>query len=210
MAGLSAATGVPVPTIKYYLREGLLPPGRPLARNQAEYGPAHVRRLKLVRALADYGGLSIAAIAGLVRHLDDPGVSAGELLAEAQPAVAAPEEPGPAPGSGAAAERARDRVAALLARKGWDRLADHPSAATLTGVLASLLELGLDDVLDGLDDYAEAAEAAASADVRILGDVTDRERAVEVVALGTLLGDTLIAALRRLAQARLAEATYES
>ncbi|WP_231619067.1 MerR family transcriptional regulator [Nonomuraea sp. SBT364] len=200
MADLSAGTGVPVPTIKYYLREGLLPPGRPLARNQAEYGPAHVRRLKLVRALADYGGLSIAAIAGLVRHLDDPGVAGGTLLAEAQPAVTPPPEPG----GGAGAGRARRHVADLLARKGWDRLAAHPSAATLTGVLASLLELGLDDVLDRMDDYAAAAEAAAATDVRILGDVSDRERAVEVVVLGTLLGDTLIAALRRLAQAHLA------
>ncbi|WP_346281659.1 MerR family DNA-binding transcriptional regulator, partial [Pseudonocardia sp.] len=27
MAELSARTGVPIPTIKFYLREGLLPPG---------------------------------------------------------------------------------------------------------------------------------------------------------------------------------------
>ena len=35
---LSAQTGVPVPTIKYYLREGLLPEGERSAPTQAAYG----------------------------------------------------------------------------------------------------------------------------------------------------------------------------
>ena len=36
MAELSRRTGVPVPTIKYYLREGLLPPGERTSPNQAQ------------------------------------------------------------------------------------------------------------------------------------------------------------------------------
>ena len=32
---LSTASGVPVPTLKFYLREGLLPPGDAIAVNQA-------------------------------------------------------------------------------------------------------------------------------------------------------------------------------
>ena len=32
---LSSVTGVPVPTIKYYIREGLLPRGERTAANQA-------------------------------------------------------------------------------------------------------------------------------------------------------------------------------
>jgi hypothetical protein len=47
-------------------------------------------------------------------------------------------------------------------------------------------------------------------DLRVLGDVTDRERAVEVVVIGTLLGDTLLAAMRRLAQAHLSVETYRA
>ena len=35
---LSRATEVPVPTIKYYLREGLLPHGELSSPNQASYG----------------------------------------------------------------------------------------------------------------------------------------------------------------------------
>lgn len=70
IAELSRRSGETVPTIKYYLREGLLPPGEPVARNQARYGERHVARLRLVRALREAGGLSVAAAGELVRTLD--------------------------------------------------------------------------------------------------------------------------------------------
>src|SRR3954464_8089995 len=52
---LSRETGVPVATIKFYLRERLLSPGRSTAATQAEYGQVHVDRLRLIRALTDAG-----------------------------------------------------------------------------------------------------------------------------------------------------------
>lgn len=204
MADLSAETGVPVPTIKYYLREGLLPPGRPLGRNQAEYGAAHVRRLKLVRALADYGGLSISAIGDLVRSMEDPDVAKTALLGTAQKTVALNVRER----SGEHAEQAHQIMADLLAEKGWQALSGHPAVQTVVGVLTSLLELGHHDAVAALPQYAGHAEAVARTDLRVLGDMTDRERAVEVVVLGNLLGDTLMAALRRLAQARQSFDTY--
>ena len=62
ISGLSAATGVPVATIKYYLREELLPPGEASSATQATYGAEHVARLRLIRALVEVAGLSIAAV----------------------------------------------------------------------------------------------------------------------------------------------------
>ena len=44
---LAAVTGVTIPTIKFYLREGLLPSGVARAANQADYDETHVRRLRL-------------------------------------------------------------------------------------------------------------------------------------------------------------------
>src|SRR6478752_4591497 len=52
---LAGATGVTVPTIKYYLREGLLSEGARTSATQAEYGEDHVRRLRVVRALIESG-----------------------------------------------------------------------------------------------------------------------------------------------------------
>lgn len=40
MAELSRITGVSVPTIKYYVREGVLAPGEAISKNQALYGQA--------------------------------------------------------------------------------------------------------------------------------------------------------------------------
>ncbi len=57
---LSRQSGVPVATIKFYLREGLLPDGE---RTSAHPGPVrreHVARLRLIRALLGPGGLTVA------------------------------------------------------------------------------------------------------------------------------------------------------
>jgi len=43
MSALSRTTGVPVAAVKYYLREGLLPPGAPTGVNQAEEFAFEVR-----------------------------------------------------------------------------------------------------------------------------------------------------------------------
>lgn len=57
---LADRAGLPVGTVKYYLREGLLPPGERTAATRAEYGPDHVERLRLIRVLLGIGGLSVA------------------------------------------------------------------------------------------------------------------------------------------------------
>src|SRR6266702_5207862 len=84
IAELSRASAVPVPTIKYYVREGLLPPGELTSPNQAQYDEAHLRRLKLIRALVDVGGLSIAATRDVLASIDTPGKSLHDTLGKAQ------------------------------------------------------------------------------------------------------------------------------
>ena len=51
MKELVDTTGVPRTAIHHYQREGLLPPANKTAPNAALYGPEHVERLKLIRAL---------------------------------------------------------------------------------------------------------------------------------------------------------------
>ncbi|MGB8946164.1 MAG: MerR family transcriptional regulator, partial [Streptomyces sp.] len=80
---LSRRTGVPVPTIKYYVREGLLPPGELSSPNQAHYGETHERRLRLIRALLEVGGLKVSAIAEVLGAVDDPGRPLHKVLGAA-------------------------------------------------------------------------------------------------------------------------------
>src|SRR6478672_3001621 len=50
---LAERADVPLATVKYYLREGLLPPGENVGPRGADYGEAHLRRLRVLRALRD-------------------------------------------------------------------------------------------------------------------------------------------------------------
>ncbi|WP_196441730.1 MerR family transcriptional regulator [Planomonospora sp. ID67723] len=196
MAELSRATGVSVPMIKYYLREGLLAPGERTSPNQARYDDSHVRRIRLVRAMADYGGLSNAVIRDLLQRLDEPGLSLDARLGLAQRTVMPRREPGEGERWEAAACQARE----LIARQGWRQRPDSPAMLAITGVLAGLAELGYQGILDRLDAYAEAAALTAEADLDALAAEPNLERMVELVVAGTLLGDALVTALRRVAQ----------
>ena len=51
MSGLVEASGVPAPTIKHYLREGLLPEPVKTSRNMAWYRPETVERIRLIKRL---------------------------------------------------------------------------------------------------------------------------------------------------------------
>jgi DNA-binding transcriptional MerR regulator len=59
---LAEASGVPVPTIKHYLREGLLPEGTKTSRNMAYYPPELVDRVKLIKRLQEERFMPLRAI----------------------------------------------------------------------------------------------------------------------------------------------------
>jgi DNA-binding transcriptional MerR regulator len=62
MRELAAASGVPAPTIKHYLREGLLPEPIKTSRNMAYYPPEFVDRIKLIKRLQEERFLPLKAI----------------------------------------------------------------------------------------------------------------------------------------------------
>ncbi|MEU2030329.1 MerR family transcriptional regulator [Nocardia amamiensis] len=199
IAELSRVSGVSPATIKYYVREGLLPSGLRTHRNQAEYGDDHVSRLRLIRALLDIGGLSIEAAKELLAVLDSGSLSARDSLGHVQYALGGRRSP---VGDEQREAAARD-VAALLDRRGWRIHEDSPARGTLVDVCAALRLLGHVDVVAAMDDYAGASEAIAATDIALVGTERGLERMTETAIVGTILGDTLLAALRRLAQEHL-------
>jgi DNA-binding transcriptional MerR regulator len=62
MRELAAASGVPAPTIKHYLRERLLPEPVKTSRNMAYYPPEFVERIKLIKRLQEERFLPLKAI----------------------------------------------------------------------------------------------------------------------------------------------------
>lgn len=134
ISALSRASGVPVATIKYYLREGLLAPGIPTARNQADYGEEHLHRLRLIRVLMEVGGLGVAAVRAVLEAIDDDRLSAHQLLGVAHTALGPRTDDEPAPDD---VRAARADVAAFLTELGWQVRADAPAARALADVLAA-------------------------------------------------------------------------
>ena len=84
---LSERSGVSPATIKYYVREGLLPGGDRSGYNQVAYDESHLHRIRLLRALLGLGGLPVAATKEVIAAVDDPERSAHSTLGEAQRAV---------------------------------------------------------------------------------------------------------------------------
>lgn len=194
---LSQLSGVSAASIKYYAREGLLPAGERTGYNRTEYTDRHLDRLRLVRSLIDVGGLPVAAVARVLAAVDDPGLPLGEVLATAQHALPRAVAP---PSADALA-----RVAALVAERGWRVHEDNPGVRAVASVLDSYAQLGRDDLAATLPRYADAAALVAEADLdTVAGSVadpaTDRDAAAQTVVVGTVLGDQLLAGLRRIAQ----------
>jgi DNA-binding transcriptional MerR regulator len=71
IGALSKATGVKVPTIRYYEEIGLLPTSPRTASNRRTYGADIVRRLAFIRHARDLG-FEIEAIRQLLRLSADP------------------------------------------------------------------------------------------------------------------------------------------
>lgn len=186
---LAAASEVPVATIKYYLREKLLPEGERTSPTQASYGEGHLSRLRVIRALLT-AGVSIAETRNVVAALESPPAGAYDLLGVAHTAVT-PRQTGPVDTAPALA---------LYERLGGDPARCDPALLSgLAQALDTLDRAGFTVPADVLDRYVEGARRIAEAEID--GIPTDSpELAVQYIVLGTVLTEPLILALRRAAQ----------
>jgi len=204
IAELSRQTGVPVPTIKYYLREGLLPAGEATGPNQAQYGEEHVRRLRLIRTLVTVGGVSIAAV-GAVLDAIDTDRPLHDRLGVVQASVTRPSEDDTTDHSRAAARR---RVDELIARRKWHASGRGAAGQRLVSVLAAVDRLNYQVPDEMLDAYADAVERIATVDLDSIADRNHPEDLVEGMVIGTVLGDEVLMAMRRLAHQNESQRRY--
>ncbi|MER8096035.1 MerR family transcriptional regulator [Streptomyces goshikiensis] len=199
---LSRRTGVPVASIKYFLRQELLPAGRATAATLAEYGDEHVQRLRLIKALTALGGLSIAATRNVLAAIDQADSSEGALGAVSY-ALPVPVAAQSAAGDEEEAEAdatAGAEVAELLAALDWQAPGTSPHVQGLTTALKELRRLDARYAPGELAAYARLAESVARLDLERAAGVDDpvalAERAVIVFAICAPVFELL----RRLAQ----------
>lgn len=192
MSELSAETQVPVATLKYYLREGLLHSGTATSRTQATYDATHADRVRLIRALMESGKLSLGRVQQVLQTLDGPTVSRHDLLGTAQRAITPPlpREPD---------DKWTSTATQFVAGHGWQVDDDDPLLVLLGEQLRALSNADpelADESL--LARYADAADQLAAIDFSVVPEAPDD--ALRRVAVGTVLSDPVILTFRRLAQ----------
>ncbi|SDT47247.1 MerR HTH family regulatory protein [Pseudarthrobacter equi] len=189
---LSEVTGTSAASIKYYLREGLLPPGESVHATRASYTADHVKRLELIRSLRQIVGLNIEQIRSIVKMADD-GVPHLALLAHVQRVVL---KLGPDSG-----EVVRTAAAdAVVRMRNWP---DVPSDArdALDRHIALMEGLGIGSTLDLLDQYSSAVDSIAGLDLAATTAGQDTDSVILTAAVGMHLHSQLMLKLLALAQA---------
>lgn len=199
---LASASDVTVATVKYYLREGLLPEGRLRSATRADYGPVHLERLRLLRLLREVGDVPVERLRALVAALSEHAAPGSDRLGVLAAGAEALTDPAPPPGPHAA--RAEQLAAELVERGGWTRCPEGISQRDgLRAALETVLaweEVGLPVSADGLATYVAAADLVARQEIAALRDAPAEELLTQMV-VGQVVYERLLSVLRRLAEA---------
>ncbi|MGV4988269.1 MerR family transcriptional regulator [Streptomyces sp. NPDC001709] len=201
LAELSKHSGVSTATIKYYLREGLLPPGRQINATTAEYDEEHLRRLRLVRAMIQVGGVPVAKVREVLGHVDDDSLPRTIRLGAALwalPQVPEPDE------DDEYVQAAHQEIDTLLDRLGWQNAKQlttiSPAYRSLVVAVAAFRRLGYGFGSELLAPYAELMHRTAVLDLDNMETYPSQAERVEFAILGAILNEPVLQALHRLAQ----------
>ncbi|MFB4310854.1 MerR family transcriptional regulator [Actinomadura sp. GTD37] len=193
---LSDRSGLTVQTIKFYIREGLLPKGSAVTATRSEYDGRHLERLRLINALREVGDLPVAAIQQIIAAVEDDGVGLHELFAATRhaigPHVAAPHDPH--------WRAAREDVDALVRELGWTVGPDAPARDLLAHTFVALRRLGFPITLKDLRPYVKAATEVGEHEIGRVAEGAPRGRTAHALLVSTVLYEQVLTALHRLAQ----------
>lgn len=193
---LSARSGVSVPTVKFYLREGLLHGGEATGATRTQYDETHVARLRLVRALVEIAGLSLPRVREVLDVVAEDTHGSRESIGTALRMLSPVPDPSPA-------QWAQQRVTRLFEERGWVAAPESPHALALAGALQRMEEAGQPLRDSTLSSYVDAVEQVARTDLDTLAPDLDAADATTFAVTGTLLTEPVLMMLRRILQEHL-------
>jgi DNA-binding transcriptional MerR regulator len=202
---LAERAGIPLATVKYYLREQLLPAGRTVGPRRAEYDETHLARLRVLRLLREVGEVPVTSLRQVVEALDDENLSVHEamtIVADVIAAVPEPELQDP---------DSLTTVDAVFGEVGWTRIRpeslDRQRLASLVTLLNGPGPLGAS--VEVLSFYAAIADQLSRAEVALVDHTTDRSQQLEQMVTGSVLFGQVFGLLRQLGhEHHHAEATH--
>lgn len=191
---LAEQSGVTVATIKYYLREGLLPPGSKMGERRAEYGERHVARLRLLRVLRDVGDVPVAGLKEIVDAVQNESLSMHQTFGAAFDALARTSD--------VVSAEMRALAQQVVQQAGWTHVRpDSPALDDLAGLLGVIIELGAMFDIDYAATYLGLVDALAAYEVSWLGAaerIEDRDAVVQQMVVGQVVFGQLLLSLRRI------------
>jgi DNA-binding transcriptional MerR regulator len=201
---LSERSGVPVATVKYYQREGLLPPGRKVTPRLTEYDEQHLARLTLLRILRDVGDVPVERLRAVLTALESPHATVHQMFRAAAQELAASSQPAPSPAEVDAAEE-------LVLRAGWTStppgLVDRDNLARVVGALAEATGRPLTRVVPPA--YLRTVDALARGDIEHLDPGRTRTELLADMVVGEVLLGELLLVLRRLGHAHYSRLRFD-
>ncbi|MEU8654041.1 MerR family transcriptional regulator [Streptomyces sp. NPDC048737] len=201
LAELSERSGVSTATIKYYLREGLLRPGRQVNATTAEYDEEHLRRLRLVRAMIQVGGVPVATVREVLGHVDDDSLGRTVRLGAALWALPQVPEPDVHDDCLQAAHREAGELLRALDWRNAELLTSiSPAYRSLVVAVAAMRRLGYDWDAELLVPYARLMHRAAVLDLDFVETRESEAERIEAAVLSAILVEPMLQALHRLAQ----------
>lgn len=194
LSELADRADVPPATVKYYLREGLLPPGETTGPRRADYGESHLRRLRVLRLLREVGGVPVTSLRQVVEALDDEALpihDAMTIVADVITDLPEPEQSDPA---------SLVVVDDVIAQMGWTQVrpesVDRQRLADLVTLLNGPGPLRAD--LETLMLYAGLADQLARTEVSLVDQTADRESLLEQMVTGSVIYGQVFDLLRHL------------
>lgn len=200
VSDLARESGVSVATIKYYVREGLLHPGRLTSATQAEYDATHLERLALIRVLRDVGGVPVASIGAVLEAIDDTRLPLWETIRTAHHSLALHPAPEPIDDEPSDVATARDEVLQYLVARGWDIDDAAPALGAVAEALVAARELWGPTGAELFEPYIQTVDEMAAEELAYIDDSHGKSATVQQVIVGTVVFERALVALRRLAQ----------
>jgi DNA-binding transcriptional MerR regulator len=191
---LAERAGVPLATVKYYLRERLLPAGETTGPRRAEYDESHLRRLRVLRLLREVGGVPVTSLRQVVEALDDDDLPVHGVMTLVADVMSAGPEPAVQDSASLAV------VDEVLERAGWDRVRgasmDRQRLASLVSLLNEPGPLGAG--VEVLTFYAGIADELSRAEIALVDRKAERSQLLEQMVTGSVVYGQVFELLRRL------------
>lgn len=197
---LSGRSGVPIPTIKYYLRERLLDHGESVSATRSHYDERHVARLRLIRALVDVAGMSLERVREVLHHIDDESADLHSALGSAHELLSAEPDSDPS-------EASMDACSQMIADQGWQVSRQSRHRRALAAALDAMSDAGNPISPQTLRNYARAVDDIAAAELAGI-PTGDRDVSATYMVTGTVLAEPVLLTLRRLAHENLSSRRF--